>query len=250
MIAARPYNRKLNDILDNLLASIGDQSHELFQPHEAVRRIKVVVFSSDRGLCGSFNSSINRRLDTFMRENASIEVELVTIGRKVRDYARRRSYKVAGENPNIPPVQFDKLARELSLVLVREFELERADEVHLLYNQFRSAISQVVVIEQLLPLVQPTRAGVAEPGSLIDFVYEPSQGAILDVLLPQLVANRIMQALLESHASEHGARMAAMDSATRNASEVIDRLTLEYNRARQAAITKELVEIVSGAEAL
>lgn len=249
-IAARPYNRKLKEILDNLLARMDEKNHPLFQPREQIRRIKVVAFSSDRGLCGSYNSNVNRRVDTFTQENKGIEVEYFAVGRKVRDYVRRRGYPLSGDLTGISPAAVADVARELALSLVKEFEDGAVDEVYLVYHQFKTAISQILVTERLLPFMLPTDGGPSGGASTVDYIYEPSQEAILDELLPQMMASRVMQAFLEALASEHGARMAAMDSATRNASEMIEKLTLEYNRSRQAAITKELVEIVSGAEAL
>jgi F-type H+-transporting ATPase subunit gamma len=251
VIAARPYNRKLKGILDNLLATMEELDHPLFRVPEKVERVKIVVFGSDRGLCGSFNSTINRRLDALIRNDfAGKEVELITVGRKSRDHARRQGYKVVQEYSNLAPASFATVAREVVVGLVKDFEEGHVDLVVLLYNQFRSAISQEVTTENLVPLTPPVKKDDAAQTALTDFIYEPSQAAILDALLPQLVTARALQAFLESTASEHGSRMSAMDNATRNASEMIEKLTLEYNRARQAAITKELVEIVSGAEAL
>lgn len=250
-VAARPYNRKLKEILGSLLARTEDRSNPLFQVRDEVKRIVVVAFSSDRGLCGSFNTNVCRRVDLIVRENPEVDIQIVSVGRKVRDHVKRRNLNQLDEHTGVAPAQYAKTASRMAAELVSSFESGEVDEVHLVYTQFRSAISQTVVAEQLLPLVvPPSQDEGAASGSQIDFIYEPARGAILDALLPQLVANRVMQAFLESTASEHGSRMTAMENATRNASEMIDRLTLEYNRARQAAITKELVEIVSGAEAL
>lgn len=253
VIAARPYNRKLKGILDNLLAHMEGVSHPLFQPHEHVKNVRIIMFGSDRGLCGSYNSALQRKVDSLIRQltEEGAAVELVAIGRKPRDHAKRMRYSVVKEYNGLTPTQFQLLAREVVLSSVKEFEEGAVDQVILLFNQFVSAITQVPTLETLLPLSAPKAEAEGEAAaSLVDFIYEPSQDAILDALLPQMMTARVLQAFLESTASEHGARMAAMDSATRNASEMIGKLTLEYNRARQAAITKELVEIVSGAEAL
>lgn len=250
VIAARPYNRKLKGILDNLLANSEELSHPLFQGREHIKTVRIVAFGSDRGLCGGFNSTLNRRLDALVREYHSANVEFITVGRKPRDHTRRMNYKVVQEYANVAPANFQTVSRELVVGLVKEFEEGAVDLVILVYNQFKSAISQEVISEPLLPLTPPAKTATEGPTSLIEYIYEPSQAAILDSLLPQLVTARVMQSFLESTASEHGSRMTAMDNATRNASEMIDKLTLVYNRARQAAITKELVEIVSGAEAL
>ena len=253
VVAARPYNRKLKGILDNLLAHMEGVSHPLFQAHEHVKTVRILMFGSDRGLCGSFNSSLQRKLDSLVRQltDEGAAVEVVAVGRKPRDHARRMRYNIVREIDGVTPAQYQTLARELVVSSVKEFEAGTIDQVILLFNQFISAMTQVVTLESLLPLAAPKTSAEAEAvTSLVDFIYEPSQESILDALLPQMMTARVLQAFLESTASEHGARMAAMDSATRNASEMIGKLTLEYNRARQAAITKELVEIVSGAEAL
>lgn len=248
VVSARPYSKKLKEILENVLARTEDASHPLFQVREEVRKVRIVFFGSDRGLCGSFNSSLQRRVEQLLKELPGVEVEFITVGRKPRDYARRRGWKVVKEFSSVAPARYATLSRELVLELLSEYEAGRTDKVLLVFNQFRTALSQDVVIESLLPLTPPKAE--ESSGSLIDFIYEPSRTAILDALLPQIVTARTLQAFLESNASEHGARMTSMDNATRNATDMIDRLTLEYNRARQAAITKELVEIVSGAEAL
>ena len=248
VVSARPYSRKLKEILENVLARTEQVSHPLFQARDEVRHIRIILFGSDRGLCGSFNSSLQRRVEHLLKELPGVEIDFITIGRKPRDYARRRGWTVVKEFGGVAPARYSTLSRELVVELLAEYEAARIDKVLLVFNQFRTALSQDVIVESLLPLTPPKAEEVS--GSMVDFIYEPSRSSILDALLPQIVTARTLQAFLESNASEHGARMTSMDNATRNATEMIDRLTLEYNRARQAAITKELVEIVSGAEAL
>ncbi len=250
-MAARPYNEKLNELLADLLSRTEDRSNPLFKKRATVRRIRIVAFTADRGLCGSYNANVAKFVDTMVAEQDGCEVEIVAVGKKIADHARRKQYAIKERLTEISPRDVEIHARELAMAAVRDFERGAVDEVHLVYQRFKSAISQVVVRDLLLPLVVPESATDAQAVStLVDFIYEPSQSQVIDALLPQVVANRVMTAFLEATASEHAARMTAMDNATRNASDLIDQLTLEANKARQAAITKELVEIVSGAEAL
>ncbi len=248
-IAARPYHQKLNHLLADLLARTEDRSNPLFLPRQEVRRIRIIAFTADRGLCGSYNANVIKFVDNLMKEWGGKEVDIVAIGRKMADHVRRKGYTMARKLVEVTPKQVESLARELAMMSVRAYEKGEVDEVHLVYQRFKSAISQIVVRDPLLPLVVPeTETGGGNQG--VDFIYEPSQTAVIDALVPQVIANRVLTAFLEATASEHAARMTAMDNATRNASELIDKLTLDANKARQAAITKELVEIVSGAEAL
>jgi F-type H+-transporting ATPase subunit gamma len=230
-----------------------------------VRRVEVVMLTSDRGLCGGFNSNVIRRGQRFLIENGDKleKIQFSTIGRRGRDFARKRGFHTRKDYVGF----FGKLrfqqAREVAEDLISAYQGDQLDAVFLLYNEFRSAISQQISLVQLLP-IEP-RAGLAThvieknrpatpkappPMLPVEHKYEPSRDQVLNELLPRHLAMQIWRALLESEASEHGARMTAMDSATKNAKEMIARLTLDYNRARQAAITKELMEIVSGAEAL
>ncbi len=211
--------------------------------------------TSDRGLCGGFNSNIIRRGQRFLvEEGARFErIQFSTVGRRGRDFARKRGIETRKDYVGF----FGRLryaqAREVAHDLIQAYETDELDAVYLLYNEFKSAIVQQISLVQLLPL-QPratAQRGPGEKGSITaEHLYEPSRPEVLQALIPRFLAMQIWRALLESEASEHGARMTAMDSATKNASDMIGRLTLDYNRARQAAITKELMEIVSGAEAL
>jgi F-type H+-transporting ATPase subunit gamma len=248
ILAARPYADALSEAVAELAARAGDTSHPMLQQREP-RRIELVALTSDRGLCGGFNANIGRAAERFVREKKEegVEVRLLGVGRKGREYARRRRIEIARDFAGPTGLTAPDRAREVAFTAADDFAEGRCDAVFLLYNEFRSAISQRVMVQPLLPIIPaplPPEAGA------IDFLYEPSKRELLSVLLPLYVESRIYRAMLESIASEFGAKMTAMENATRAASDMIERLTLEYNRARQAAITKELMEIVGGAEAL
>lgn len=248
IIAARPYARRLEEIIADLACYAGGEAHPLLAQREQ-RRVVLLTLTSDRGLCGGFNSNLIRRTERFYNENSGrLQIDLWMVGRKGRDYFRRRDRVLRQEWPapggSEPALE---LAREVARRLTEEFLAGSIDGVYFLYNEFKSAMSQKPTVEQLLP-VMPTTEEDAFGHS--DFKYEPSRDELLSHLVPLYVEVELYRALLESIASELGARMASMDAATRNASEMIGHLTLEFNRARQAAITTELVEIVGGAEAL
>jgi len=214
----------------------------------------VVLLTSDRGLCGGFNSNIIRRAQRFLvEEGDKYEViQFSTIGRRGRDFAKKRGIQTRKDYVGFFGRLRFAMAKQVADDLIVEFREKNLDAVFLLYNQFRSAIAQSITLTQLLPIVAPPSKERTGEGGFItpEHLYEPSRPALLEHLIPRQLAMQIWRALLESEASEHGARMTAMDSATKNANEMIGRLSLQYNRARQASITKELMEIVSGAEAL
>lgn len=259
---SRPYawgvQKALFDVLERAEVEEEDTApHPLLQRRSPIRRVELVLLTSDRGLCGSFNSIVLRRAARFVWENADTYDEIVisTVGRKARDWARRRTDVVQGTHHEglwgeLEYVKAEAIAKDLA----QQFLDRELDAAFILYNRFKSVISQDLVLEQLLPVEEPPenhyQEDVRERFTHVDFEYEPSREAVLEKLVPKYLASRVWQALLESVASEHGARMTAMDNATRNAGDMIDRLTLVANRMRQAAITKELMEIVSGAEAL
>jgi len=248
MVAARPYARTLAEITAEVAARAGGESHPLLQQRNP-RRVAVVAITSDRGLCGGFNSNICRTAQRWGNEKIqnkeADEVTYLVVGRKGRDYFRRRHLPMKRDLAGPTAANAVQGAKDLAATLTDDFLSGRVDSVLLVYNQFRSVVSQKVTIDPLLPVV-PSAAGRGGQ----DFLYEPSKNEILDWILPLYIEMQIHAALLESIASEFGARMTAMGNATKNATEMIDRLTLQYNRARQAAITKELMEIVGGAEAL
>ena len=247
---ARPYATLLREVIESLAARIESPAHPLLarRPPE---RLLAVVLSGDRGLCGAFNTNIVRATERFLAEHKKEQVELVAVGRKARDYYRRRGRPIRREFVQI----FSRLdfthAREIASDVIASYEEAKTDGVFLIYNEFRSILSQRVVVEQLLPLreFQPP-PGRAAAFLKVDYLYEEPPREIYAGLLPKYVESLIFRALLESAAAEHAARMTAMDSATSNAGEMIDHLTLTMNRIRQAAITKEIIEVVSGAAAL
>ena len=251
IMRARPYAVLLEQALSRIAARAsaeGQATHPLLATRP-VHKAELVLLSSDRGLAGGFNSNVLRRAQRFMVENADRygEIQISTIGRKARDAFRARKMPVRKDFPGI----LQKLSYERAAEIAKEFS-ERfldgeVDAVFLVYNEFKSAISQTVVVRQFLPIETGSAEGAATG---YDFLYEPSRKELLGELVPKHLAIQVWRALLDSAASEHGARMTAMESATKNAEEMIAKLTLQYNRARQAYVTKELMEIVSGAEAL
>ncbi len=244
---ARPYATKLGDMLRAVAARVDAGSHPLLATRPETARIDLILVTSDRGLCGGYNSNLIRRTEAFLAEHAGQPVRLTLVGRKGTDYFRRRSVEIHEQHVNLLGGPNHALAASLGARVAQDFVSGETDAVYLIYSQFRSALSQVPTVEQLLPVV--TDLGAADANQ-VDYIYEPDATTLLDRLLHQYITTLLARAFLESIASEHGARMTAMDSATSNAADMIDRLTLEMNRARQAAITKELMEIVSGAEAL
>ncbi len=260
VVAQRPYARHLAEVVRDLAARADVESHPLLASRPG-RRVEVIVVTGDRGLCGGFNANINRQVDRLllgdfmvgrqMAEGVALEeVRLSFIGKKGRDYSVRRKRVAHTEHPAPQSPTAIERARETAGRILREFTSEHVDAVYLVYNEFKSAISQRVLVEQLLPLQTPKPTAVTDTTPGGDYLYEPSEEALLGTLLPMYVETLVLRAMLDSIASEHGARMSAMDSATKNAKEMISSLTLQYNRARQAAITKELMEIIGGAEAL
>jgi F-type H+-transporting ATPase subunit gamma len=225
------------------------------QPKPATR-IGLIAVTSDRGLAGGFNANVFRRIARFQVETPGTEISLFVVGKKGRDFFRRRNSKVRREFSGATGDLAAGRANELSHAAVQAFENNDLDAVYLVFNEFKSAIVQRVVAEQLLPVVAPPEQAAAADASgananaKIDFLYEPGREELLSALIPLYLEAQIHRALLESIASEFGARMTAMDNATTNARDMIASYTLQYNRVRQAAITKELMEIVGGAEAL
>ena len=249
VVAARPYANKMLDVLSSLALREEADAHPLLMERGKGRAL-VVLMTADRGLCGGFNANVSKAAERFIRANeAGFEgYDLMIIGRKGRDYLKSRSgMNIAKVYENITGSISYSTAALIGQEVVEGYVAENYDAVFLVYNAFRSAISQDVTIDKLLPIVpQQVEEGV----HVAEYLYEPSRGEVLEQILPKHVEVQIFRGLLESVASEHGARMSAMDSASKNASEMIGKLTLQYNRARQAAITKELMEIISGAESI
>src|SRR5689334_6786486 len=249
ILAARPYANKMAELLGNLVsaADAGEgASHPLLEHREGPRR-QIVIITADRGLAGAFNSNVLRNSLAFIRASNATALTLVVVGRKARDFYRRRPYTVKRDMLGF----WDRLAYshacELADLFIAQYIEGEVDEVHLIYNEFRSVALQRPVRQQLLPI---PRSDADSGGQSVDYIYEPSAPAILADLLPRHVRMQVFRALMESLAGEYGARMTAMEAATKNAKEMIDILTIQYNKARQEKITKELLDIVGGAEAL
>ena len=242
--AARPYSAKMKETLENLAAVAREVNHPLFEKRPVKRRALVLI-TADKGLAGSYNSNVIRRAEAYMGTEEGERTSVITIGRKAGNYFRRRGmepivhYQEVGDQVDITKAQ--TLSREI----VQFFVTGEVDEILVLGTRFISAVSRALKLETFLPIEPP--AGKKEP---VGYIFEPDAAKVFSALLPRYVANRLIMTLLEASASEHGARMVAMGSASRNATDMIESLTLERNRARQAAITKEIAEIVGGAEAL
>jgi F-type H+-transporting ATPase subunit gamma len=245
-IAARPYADKLTDLLRNVAARLGATGHPLLQTRAEERMTHVLLVTADRGLCGGYNSNLIRKAQRLIEERGWDRVRMTIVGRRGFDYFKRRPVTIVDKHINLFGGPSAELARQIGEQLAREFAEGTSDAVALIYARFRSALVQVPTEQRLLPIAPEATEGK----TAVEYLYEPNAALLLDRLLRQYVTVLIHRAFLEATASEHGARMTAMDSATNNASEMIDRLTLEMNRARQATITKELMEIIGGAEAL
>lgn len=250
VVAARPYADQLGNVMQRLLSSAtGSWQHPLLEARQR-RRVGYVVVTADRGLCGAYNVNAIRLAEQTLRQEDT-PATLICLGRKGRDYFRRRGYSIdldyvdLGDEPNF--IQ----AREMARQLVDFYQSGVVDELVLIYNEFISALHHQTVAKRFLPLNAQTEELVDNAGpEAVEYIYEPSPEGVLSTLLPRYVETQIYRMLLEAKASEHGARMTAMDAATSNAGEIIQKLTLTFNRARQAMITKEISEIVGGAEAL
>ncbi len=263
ILAVRPYATKMFEVLSSLAERTTAEAHPLLASREP-KRVEVVVFTSDRGLCGAFNMNLIQRAERFLtEEKGKEEIALSFFGRKGRDYFRKRKVEIRREYVNFFGKVDFLLASRIGQELVKDYVENRVDRIYLLFSEFRSAMQQRVILKKILPVASAgSEEGKETEGQeagkptekilsrAVEYIYEPSEGEILDRLLPMYVDVQVYQSLLESVASEYGARMTAMENATNNAAEMIDKLTLIYNKARQAAITKELIEIVSGAEAL
>lgn len=247
--ASRPYNETLRDTLARLAAVTFDVRHPLLAKREDIKKVGYVVITADRGLCGAYNTNIIRAANTAIEEDErKIDSGIVAVGRKARDFYRKRS-GLDAEFINLGDNISYADAREIGQYIVNAYENEEVDEVYLVYARFINVLRQIPTVTQLLP-IQPPEKDEEEKDIVIDYLYEPSADEILLALLPRYIGSQIFNALLESKASEHGARMTAMGNATENAGEIIDSLTLAMNKARQAAITDEILDIVGGAEAL
>ncbi|MBC7925783.1 MAG: ATP synthase F1 subunit gamma [Bryobacteraceae bacterium] len=244
VVSARPYGNSLRDMLANVAAAAGeDFSSPLLTPrHEG--RIQVILFTSDRGLAGAFNTTLIRAAQRFVDDHRDAQVEFELVGRKGRDYFRRRSYGITGEHVGLlGKVQFTD-AQAIGQKLAKRILDDEIDAVYVVYNEFRSVVSQKLTVTRILPVTPP------QESNQVDYIYEQPPARLLEALLPKYIDLQVYTAMIETVASEHAARMTAMDAATSNASDMIDRLTIYMNRVRQASITREIIEVVSGASAL
>ena len=257
VVMARPFANKMGEVLGELASRTDQDFHHPLLDLRGDQRYLLVLITADKGLCGGFNTNLTKAAQAFIRDNPDKNVEIMAIGRKGRDFFRSRHATITSEFLGLTGkgrVEFSE-ALEVAQAIIKEYtEDKEIDKVFLIYNEFKSVLSQRVVLEQLLP-VSRTEAGQEEEkpqqaASLVDYIYEQPPEQMFTTLLPRLIQTQIFRALLESVASEQGARMTAMDSASKNASELIDSLTLNMNRIRQAAITNEIIEVVSGAAAL
>jgi F-type H+-transporting ATPase subunit gamma len=256
LVAVRPYSDKIQEVMDHILSGGKQYENPLMIPRPEVKKILYIVMAGDRGLCGGYNVNLFRKAEQILKARPEgTECGLVLVGRRAADYFKRRSYPIdkvfvgVGDCPDVSQ------GKALSDFVIKQFLDGEVDEVHMIYQKFKSVLSQVPSNAQILPIPSSASAnanasaGQAEH-SQSEYIFEPDEAAILDVVLPQYVNSTVYRLLLEAKAGEHGARMTAMGSATDNAVELIDKLTLSLNRARQAAITTEITEIVGGAAAL
>lgn len=242
---SRPYAEKMRLILEQISAAAGSINHPFFEQRE-VKRKMLVVFTSDRGLCGSFNSNIIRPTTRWMRENEQYQPQLVLVGKKGEDFFRRQKWPIAKVYKNMQGRMNLDVVRDLTNFLINAFVSGEVDQVQLIYTKFLSTTSYRVGVHGFLPITPPQ----TDSKSQKHYIFEPDPEHIFESLMPSYALTIAQMALADTFASEHGARMIAMGQATRNANEMIDALTLQYNKARQATITKELLEVVTGAEAL
>jgi F-type H+-transporting ATPase subunit gamma len=256
VITARPFATKMTDVLSQLASRTDESFHHPLLDARGDERYLLVLITADKGLCGAFNTNLIKAAQAFIRDNRGKQIEILAVGRKGRDSLRRTGASLAGEYIGLTGkgrVEFSE-ALEIARDVIRRFTDEKEiDKAFVIYNEFKSVLQQRVMLEQLLPVSRAKREdGEASSQSvnLVDYIYEQPPAEMFSTLLPRLVETQIFRALLESVASEQGARMTAMDSASKNARELIDSLTLNMNRVRQAAITNEIIEVVSGAAAL
>jgi F-type H+-transporting ATPase subunit gamma len=253
VVTARPFANKMIEVLGSLADRTDENFHHPLLDARGDERYLLVLVTADKGLCGAFNTNLIKAAQTFINSNSDKQIEILAVGRKGRDFFRRRGAPVVGEYVGLTGkgrVEFSEALEVAHDVIQRFTENKEIDKTFIIYNEFKSVLQQRVTVEQLLPVGRATeQETVAAATSQIDYIYEQPPGEIFSRLLPRLIETQVFRALLESIASEQGARMTAMDSASKNARELIDSLTLNMNRVRQAAITNEIIEVVSGAAA-
>ncbi|WP_080779409.1 ATP synthase F1 subunit gamma [Chryseobacterium phocaeense] len=246
IVMLRPYSEKLQELIQNVNSSSDPDQISVYAQKREVKRVLFIAVTSNRGLAGAFNSSIVKELNAQFQNNSQYEVEVLSIGKKAYDAVRKTRAVYANESSVFDNLNFDTVAH-VSEGVMTSFREGKFDEVYLIYNKFVNAATQEVTTEQLLPISMPE---TTEPQVETDYIFEPNRAEILDNLIPKSIKTQVFKAILDSVASEHGARMTAMHKATDNAQALKNDLVIFYNKARQAAITNEILEIVSGAEAL
>ena len=248
VVAARPYAQKMGEVLQSLAGNLEGDLHPLLEKRDA-KKLLLIVMTSDRGLCGGFNSNLCKAGERFLKEKQGEfeAISVMTVGRKGYEFLKNR-HTIHKNFSNIISKPNYQAAAMLAQDVIEGYLAEDYDQVVLLFNSFRTVMSQDITFQQLLPVAPEEKGSTDEAG--VEYIYEPSVGELLAEILPKNIEVQLFKAMLESVAGEHGARMTAMDSASKNASEMIGKLTLQYNRARQAAITTELMEIISGAESI
>jgi len=248
--ASRPYTETLQGTLARLAALSTDVEHPLLVKREEVRKVGYIVVTADRGLCGGYNTNIIRAAnDAIAADDRKNETGIIAVGRKARDFYRKRR-GLDAEYTNLGDVVSYADAREIAEYIINAYENEELDEVYLVYSRFVNVLRQIPTVTKLLPIENIEEEQTDKPEKYVEYIYEPSAALILLTLLPRYVGSQVYHAMLESKASEQGARMTAMGNATQNAGEIIDALTLQMNKVRQSAITDEILDIVGGAEAL
>ncbi|KAA3440649.1 ATP synthase F1 subunit gamma [Rufibacter hautae] len=254
IIRMRPYAQRLNNILSNLSSVQGEAGQNVYAQKRDVQRVLIIAVTSDRGLCGAFNSNVMKAVNNLVNERYSAQaaagnIEVMAIGKKGHEYFNKRNMPMAGDFTGV----FGNLSFETVRVAAEQamegFRAGRYDQVDIVYNEFKNVATQIIRTEQFLP-IQENTTEQASANANLDYIFEPSKEEIIEQLIPKSLKIQVYKAVLESNASEHGARMTAMDKATENAGELLKQLKLTYNRTRQAAITTEILEIVGGAEAL
>jgi F-type H+-transporting ATPase subunit gamma len=252
VIATRPFAKEARHVLKSVASRVDPSAHDLIAPRQpgAKSATMIIAITADRGLCGSFNTNVIKAVSAYLAQHPGEPVTLGLVGRKGRDFLNKRGLPVRFEYVNLPKVIHMAEAEAIAQPAVEDYIAGRVDRVVLVYNEFKSVIQQKLVIEQLLPLhtLETDKDDTEQPST--EYIYEPSPERILELLLRQLIVAQVLRALVESNAAFYAAQMTAMDSATRNSTEMIESLTLYMNKLRQAAITREIIEVVSGAQAL
>ncbi len=246
--AARPYARALSSVVRSAVSRIAETEHPLLQKRPE-NRVLLLVVSGERGLCGAFNANVLRKAFEFLRGRSSQDgAEVIALGRKGRDALRKQRWTMLAEYVDIGTRVQSERAAEVAQAVISRYQAGEVDAVYIVFNEFKSVLAQILNVEKILPIEAVTSGGSHSVGETpVDYLYEQPAGELLGQLIPRYVQAQVFRALAESTAAEHAARMTAMDSATNNARELIDKLTLYMNKVRQAAITKEIIEVVSGA---